>query len=484
MSDTHDELPHDLGAERALLGAVLNAPAENGHLLAECPPEAFFAPRHADVARALVALLDRGEGIDVKTLWRELRAMNRANTVGMDYLGELTGEAAFDVYAPGHARHIAGLARMRGLALVLRRSLGAVLAPGARPDATADAVLADVMRATERREESEPRPMLELVEDEIARIEKGNAGDGRPRYRAGLVELDRVLAPMQAGQLILIGGRPSAGKTSLVMHLARAIAREGGGVLVFSLETTANKLVQRHLASASTVPLRAIDEAKVTQPQFDELLAAANALSGLPVWTDDGYEMTLSKLRAKVRRHKARHGLGAIVIDYLQLLLPESGMGGGRAASREQEVAALSRGLKRLAKEFGVPVLALSQLNRDSVKGGAPRKPSLADLRDSGQLEQDADAVLLAYGLNDERTRVGVVIAKQKDGAVGEAVLGFDPTRTAFFDLSDRDLEAYARPEASNAPRGRGPAREASPPAEPGDWYDNHGDDFGGDHGA
>lgn len=458
MSDR--EPPYDEEAERGVLGAIMSGhDRELTHILAECPPAAFYVPKHADIARALQTRAARREATDPHGVWAELRAMKRANAITIEYLFELGDNAVAWALAHQHARHIASLAQRRALVVVLQNALARTNCLTDRFDDVADCVLADVMKATERKSESEPVSMLDLVTREMKRLE--SAGDqGTPRYCTNLDELDKILVPMEGGQLLLIGGRPSAGKTSLVMHLARAIAHGGGRVLVFSLETTDDRLTRRQLSSVSTVPLRAISDFQVTQQQFNELNDAANALSKLTVWVDHGYDLTLSRLRSKCRRHRARFGLSAIVIDYLQLLQPEQGMGGGRAGSREQEVAAISRGLKRLAKEFNVPVLALSQLNRDSVKGGETRKPSLADLRDSGQLEQDADAVLLAYALDPEaRTRIGIVVAKQKDGPVGEAVVGFDPGRTAFRDLSPRELEAMQ--DAAPAPAA--PARRAGP---------------------
>lgn len=445
LEDTH--------MERALLGAILNWPDQAHVLVGQCAPDAFTDPRNADIARAIASLHNRlaeGAAIDLASVWHELVTMKRANTVTMDYLGVLTGAGSSSAWADAHAQTLADLAQRRKLARELDRIRTLVLSgEGQHVEVMASAV-SGVLAATERHDRSEPRRLDELAEAELRRIERGPAADTRARYRTGLAALDALLSPMEGGQLLLIGGRPSAGKTSLVMHLARSIAASRGVVLVFSLETTGDRLARRQLASLTSLSLPSIAGSAIDAEGVSELYDAVNALSGLPVWIDDGYGLTLSGLRAKGLRHKAQHGLGAIVIDYLQLLRPEAGMGGGRAGSREQEVAAISRGLKALAKELDVPVLALSQLNRESEKRDGKR-PTLADLRDSGQLEQDADAVLLAYALNDERTRIGIALGKQKDGPIGEAVVGFDPTRTAFRDLTEAERAAMPSPDAAPA---------------------------------
>jgi replicative DNA helicase len=303
-----------------------------------------------------------------------------------------------------------------------------------------------------------------------AAAKRGGAVSGIP---TGFYELDKKCAGMHDGDLYIVAGRPGMGKTSLVLNMAVNVAtprtepidprdpygdppveRPGYGVAFFSLEMPREQLASRLLASEARVDVSKIRSGALRSEDWNRLTDAANRLSRLPMWLDDSPALTILDLRAKVRRLKAeieRGGddalpaqrLGLVVVDYLQLM-----QGRKDAQSREQEISEMSRGLKQLAKEMSVPVLALSQLNRSvETRGTKDKRPQLSDLRESGAIEQDADMVLFIYRDevyfpdSAERGRAEIIIAKQRNGPTGKVDVRFDREYTRFDNLAAGDYE-------------------------------------------
>lgn len=439
--------PHDLEAERAVLGGVL---LDNGALAdveALVAPEQFYAPAHATIFGAMLALARRGEPIDVVTLAHELRADERlAQVGGAQYLGELTDVVPTIAHIERHARIVADHARVRDLVLGMREAI-ALAHAGARHDAVADRVQRLALAAGGRAGESEPRHIGDALERMFGRLEARARGERAPGIATGFADLDRVLIPLRPGHLIIVAGRPSMGKTSLVNRVcvnaaagdpAQGVA--GVPTLFFSLETKEEDLADRTAAMEASVDVAMVQRTAPDAASMVRLVAAAKRLHGLPLWFDDGYELSVAALRRKARRHAQRHGLGLIAIDYLQLM--RATQPGKR--DRVHEISEISRELKALAKELGVPIVALSQLNRGpegrTVKDHRPR---LADLRDSGAVEQDADAVVFVY--RDEvyhrdspdRGLAELIVAKQKNGPTETVKVRFVREATRFEDLPD-----------------------------------------------
>ncbi len=426
MSDAIDHL-HDEQAERCLLGAIMLWPTECGDALARLQPADCYVPRHAAILDALQRLTERGDPIDVTTAWTELGAMRKQQTVGgLQTLADLTDLVASSTSATKHLARVVDLSRKRKLVRVLQQATAEVVT-GTRPfREMADIALRGLMDATATADDKDAQKLGDLCDRVFE--DMSNPASRKVRYRTGIATIDEVLAPMEGGQLIVTGARPSVGKTSLVLSVALHVAREGGTVLFFSLETTDVRIARRAMATASGVRLaRLAGHEGLEEGDLQQALAGAQSLFRLPVWIDDAFDATIPRIAAKARRHKARHGLALVVIDYLQLI--ETAAGNNR--NREQEIASVSRGLKKLAKELDVPVIALSQLNRESEKR-PDKKPSNADLRESGQLEQDADAILLLWRDEAKPAELQVCVSKQKDGPTGDAVVVFDRATTSF----------------------------------------------------
>lgn len=424
--------PHDEDAERSVLGAALLS-EDAAVLLSSADPADFYLPKHATIAQAMQTLSQAGEPLDTVLVCRELQRVGKLQSIGgPGYVAALCESVGTTVYTRRHLALIADLAQQRRLLSTLQRLTAEGFSGKHTTRAFLDLALKEVLGATHLRESSEPKRLSDVLAEEWKVLEAGPST--RHGYKTGLRELDAVLLPLEAKQLVLIAARPSAGKTSLVLHLVQEIARKGGNALFFSLETTKEKIARRALSQVSGVGVSNLTTGQLGPQDWDDLLAAAQSLHDLPVWIDDGYDLTGPRLRSKCRRMVAQHGpLGVIVIDYLQLLETQQ-----RGETREREISEVSRGLKRLAKEFDCPILALSQLNRESEKR-SDKAPSVADLRGSGQLEQDADVILLMQRTGDNETTITVTItvAKQKDGPTGEVKVRFDGATMRFGDLDN-----------------------------------------------
>ena len=280
--------------------------------------------------------------------------------------------------------------------------------------------------------------LTELIEILDDRSKNKGSVTGIP---TGFSDLDRILLGMQRKDLILLAARPSVGKTALAVNIALNAAKSGSKVAIFSLEMSKTQLAQRMLSSLSLVNLKQLISGDITE--WEDIFEASSIIAGNSIYMDYTAGISITELRSKCRRLKADSGLDFIMIDYLQLMTSE-----GRNENRQQEISTISRNLKALAKELDVPILALSQLSRDSEKSG--RKPKLSDLRESGAIEQDADVVILLYRedyQNEEaevKNQIELIIAKHRNGETGSVELNFIKECTRFVDLqTERDKELF-----------------------------------------
>jgi replicative DNA helicase len=309
-------------------------------------------------------------------------------------------------------------------------------------DALLDEVERDILHISEAREESESQKIKDLVHKAINTIEDFHQRQGMlTGISTGFVDLDKLTSGLHGGEMIVIAARPSMGKTSLAMNIAEHVVLEQRlPVGVFSLEMTAESLVLRLLCSRARVNLRDIRDGFLAERDFPKLTGAAGKLANAPLFIDDSASLSILQLRARARRMAQQHGIKLFIIDYLQLLHSTSAR---RVENRQQEIADISNGIKALAKELEVPVIVLSQLNRELEKDKS-RKPRLSDLRESGAIEQDADLVALLYkpnsGDEEEATSreeadavaVNLLIAKQRNGPTGDVPLTFLKGYTRF----------------------------------------------------
>jgi len=410
-----------LEAERALLSATLLEPDAGSVLEAAelLRPDHFGEPRHRTVWTAIVELRQASRPVDVVTVADQLRGAGRLEEVGgVAFLADLLDL----VPTAGHAVAHAGLVRARALERRLTIAAQGILAAIAQRTATGEELAAlaerDILEASSDLLPNTPRTLKEIAWSVAEAIERRSA---HPQHvlgvPTGILALDDLTAGWRAGNLIVLAGRPSVGKSALALHFATTAAQAGVGALLLSLEMGRDEVVERMLATMSGVDGMRLRRAHIRTDEWPKLTAATGALARLPVWIDDTPDRSLSAIRAIARRYRRQHGIGLVVLDYLQLTHPDR-----QRENQTQNVADISRGLKAMARELDVPVLAASQLSR-ATEAREDRRPRLADLRDSGAIEQDADLVLLLW--QDPQLQgytappLTILLEKQRNGPVG-----------------------------------------------------------------
>ena len=437
--------PHDLDAERAVLGGILldNAAMATAESLVAAAD--FYHPAHGVIFEAIQALSSRRSPIDIVTLAAELRARERLNTVGgAQYLGELTDTIPTIAHIESHARIVADLAGVRRMIEVAHEIVARGYGDHGNADEFLDHAAARVFEVAQKRSKSTLIPLEQVILEAFERIENTLVRGARiTGTETGFRDLDTLTSGLHGGQLIIIAARPAMGKTSLVLNLtANAAATSGKPVLLFSLEMPRIELANRLMCAEARIDQSRLRSNLLTQDDVTALTAAANKLHAMPIYIDDSGDLTLLELRAKSRRIKSERDMSLIVIDYLQLMKASR----ERMESREREISEISRGLKSLAKELDVPIIALSQLNRGcETRPGKDKRPMLADLRESGAIEQDADVVMFIYRdevYNRDTEDKGIaelIIAKQRNGPTDTVRLRFIRELTKFENLAMDD---------------------------------------------
>jgi replicative DNA helicase len=436
--------PHSMEAEQGVLGCVLISPHD---CLGECVEklkrgaEVFYDLRHQTLYNELVTMYDEKEPIDLITLPQRLKDKQQLEGVGgLAYVSSLPDA----VPSAANLSYYLDIVREK---YILRRMIhtctdivGRVYEHEGEVEALLDEVEREVLQIVESRETGTMIGVKELVHKAINTIEDYHQRQGvLTGLSTGFPDLDKMTTGLHGGEMIVLAARPSMGKTSLAMNIAEHVSVEQQiPVGVFSLEMTSESLILRMLCSRARVNLRNIREGFLAERDFPKLTGAAGKLSQAPLFIDDSSGLSILQLRAKARRMATQYGVKLFVVDYLQLLHSTS----RRADNRQQEIADISNGLKGLAKELDVPVIVLSQLNREFEKD-KDRKPRLSDLRESGAIEQDADVVALLYraktgddeeggGREEEAIAVNLLIAKQRNGPTGDVHLTFMQTYTRF----------------------------------------------------
>ncbi len=456
---TVDRLPpHSPEAEQGVLGCVLLSPNE---CMGECiekfkeGAEVFYDLRHQTIYGALAEMYDARAAIDVITLQQRLKDKQLLDEVGgIPYLSSLPDAVPSAANLSYYLEIVHEKYFLRRMIHTCTEVVGRVYEYEGDVEALMDEVERDVLRISESRVQSQSNTIKDLVKSAINTIEDFHQRQGMlTGVGTGFTDLDRMTSGLHGGEMIVIAARPSMGKTSLAMNIAEHVAIDQKlPVGVFSLEMTAESLVLRMLCSRSRVNLRNVREGFLADRDFPKLTGAAGKLANAPLFIDDSAGLSILQLRAKARRMAQQHGVKLFVVDYLQLLHSTS----RRAENRQQEIADISGGLKALAKEINVPVIVLSQLNREPEKRERGAEPRLSDLRESGAIEQDADVVGLLYkpgkgggdddeggGEEQEAVPVNLLIAKQRNGPTGEVALTFLKSYTRFENaakVSDDDV--------------------------------------------
>lgn len=430
---------HDAGAERALLGAVLLDSSTITNVRRRIIVEDFYAPAHTEVFRAILDLDDKREPIDPITVWAEIQKRGAAKMLpgGAVYIHELMSAAPSASTATYYANIVKDHATRRQLAgLALQAQQRAAAVGDGAPETLIESLRDGLDQLALKRLQSDIPAFGDVINNVLEEIEALSEGEGRVAgVPTGFTDLDHKVKGLQPGQMVVIAGRPGMGKSTLAVDIARnASVRHGKSVLVFSLEMSVSELTMRIICAESRIELEHIRSGKITDTEWVRLVETSSKIANVKLGIDDTANITMATIRAKAREWQRRNGLDLIVIDYLQLMSSDR-----RVESRQQEVSEISRNAKLIAKEFGIPVIALSQLNRGSEQR-SDKKPLLSDLRESGSLEQDADVVLLVHReeVYNPEQRVGeadIIIAKQRSGPTGTVILSAQLHYSRFADI-------------------------------------------------
>ncbi|MDX6706314.1 MAG: replicative helicase [Solirubrobacteraceae bacterium] len=422
--------PHSIEAEQSVLGGILLSDRAMYALVIEegLKPDDFYRDRHRLIYESMLALYRETEPIDVLTVSEHLRSTGKLQDAGgKAAIDELTG----GVPGLGGIRRYAQIVRehalMRRLLSTTYEIQASVLNHQASPRELVEQAERAMLEVAHDDRRKDFRTIEEILDDELKKMEKlsreGTALTGTP---SGFRDLDEITGGFQPGNLVIIAARPSMGKSALVTNIAEnASIDHGKPVALFSLEMSETELAQRFVASQGRIKGDLLRKGRVADNKWPDILKASARLAAAPLYVDDSSDVGILEIRAKSRRLHQQQPLGLIIVDYLQLLRPD-----GRVESRVEQVGQMSRGLKILARELHVPVIALSQLSR-AVESRTDKRPILSDLRESGQIEQDADLVAFIYrdeyyDKESERTGIAdIIIAKHRNGALGDVELTF-----------------------------------------------------------
>ena len=435
--------PHNLEAEKSVLGAVLLDERHLHGLLVEehLRPKDFFREGHGAVFAAMMELYENNRKIDHLTIAETLRQHGKLEEAGGP---EAIDELAGWVPAAGHAREYGRIVRdnaqMRELLTKSYEIQASVLAREAPARDLVEMAERAMLEVAHDDRQKKIRTIADILHEETDKLHRlsvsKTALTGTP---SGFKDLDEKTGGFQPGNLVIIAARPSMGKSALVCNMAENAVLAGHAVALFSLEMSESELAQRFVASQARIKGDDLRRGRVPEARWPKILEACQRLAAAPMFVDDSSETGVLEVRAKARRlhNQVPGGLGLVIIDYLQLMRHE-----GRVESRVEQVSQISRGLKGLARELGVPVIALSQLSRAVEQRGGDKKPVLSDLRESGAIEQDADLVCFIYReeyYDKDSERPGeadIIIAKHRNGPVGEVVLTFQKEYPKFMNYA------------------------------------------------
>jgi replicative DNA helicase len=451
------EPPFSVEAEVAVLGGVLIDPESMIRIEDVVDDSMFFREPHRILFRAMKTLHGRRTAIDLVTLGDHLEGTQELERIGgLEYLGQLLDAVPTAANIQYHARIVREKALLRRLVEASTRIIQEVYEPGDRSvDEIVDGAESRIFQVAESHDRGGFVWIKDLLWETFENIERlQKSGGGLTGIPSGFGTLDRMTTGFQKGDLVIVAARPSMGKTSWVLNVAQNAAIDHQvPVAIFSLEMSKEQLVQRLLCSEARVDQQKLRTARLSPSDYQRIGTAGAKLNTAPIWIDDSPGGTVLEMRAKARRLKADAGLGLLVIDYMQLMA-----GSGRHESRQQEVSEISRGLKSLARELEVPVIALSQLSRGPEQR-QDHRPQLSDLRDSGSIEQDADLVMFLYrpeyyssdGMdkdgNSLEGRSELIVGKQRNGPIGTVQLYFHKTYTRFDEMARERDEAVPREE-------------------------------------
>ena len=441
--------PHNLEAESSLLGAILIDADAIVRVADIVSVDDFYDERHQRIFEAIMKLYEKHSPIDVLTLSDQLKSSGFLDIVGgATYLTELTN------YVPtaAHVEEYANIVAQKAIRRRLIKASQTMVSFGYDEETSIQDLIesaeSELFKVSQQHVKQDIASIEDILAESFERLDELHKDKGKIRgVPTGLRDLDNILAGLQRSDLIILAARPSMGKTALTLNLAHNIATKTElPVLLFSLEMSKEQIVDRMLSMESGVDAWNIRTGNLSDSDFEKIGQAMGTLSEAPIYIDDTPGITISDMRTKARREQHQRQLGAIMVDYLQLMSGGSRFGGD--TNRVQEISEISRGLKAIARELNVPIVALSQLSR-SVESRSPQIPQLADLRESGSIEQDADVVAFIYREDyynpdtDRKNLTDIFIKKHRNGPVGQVELYFDRERQRFKSLDKRQSTAH-----------------------------------------
>lgn len=439
--------PHNIEAEQSVLGALLLDKEAITKVADILEPRDFYQKNHQLVYETVVHLYERQDPIDLINVANRLKAMGRLEEIGgAGYLTTLVNSVSTPAHVVSHAKIIHRKRVLRDLIMASYEIAGLGYREDEDPDVLLDEAEQKIFRISKDVVSQEFVQLKSALEEAFERIERLHQHKGEVRgVPTGYRNLDTLLAGLQRSDLVILAARPSLGKTSLALDIARNVATKAKlPVGIFSLEMSKEQVVDRLIAAESHVDLWALRTGRlVDEGEYNDFMRIRDALSSLseaPIFIEDASSPNILQIRTMARRLQATHGLGLLVVDYLQLIQPRN-----TYESPVQAITEISRSLKALAKELNIPILAISQLSR-AVEQRTTRKPKLSDLRESGSIEQDADVVMFIYreDLDKENTNrqniADIIVAKHRNGPTGSVELYFDK-RKASFETPTSDFE-------------------------------------------
>ncbi len=445
--------PHDEAAEEAILGSILIDGEAILHVAPFLRPEDFYRERNRWTYDACLALFQRGEAINQVTISHELAGQDKLETAGgPSFLSHLVASVPTSVHAEHYAQIVSRTATMRNL-------IGAathIAALGYEQDADLDATLRQaedlVFRVRSRRQSRDFVPLREVLDlylEESAAFQTSTEQGAGP-VPTGFADLDQLLGGLQRSDLVILAARPSLGKSTMALDIARNAAGHGAVVGIFSLEMSREQLAYRLLSAEAQVDSHRLRLGLITEGEQQRVINAVGALSDLPIYIDDSPIQTIVEILSKSRRLHMEHAVDLLIVDYIQLM-----QGAGRQDNRVQEMSDISRSLKGVARDLNVPCLAISQLSR-AVEQRPTHRPMLSDLRDSGSIEQDADVVAFIYRddvyiteedwerqhptENYPRNIAEIIVAKHRNGPLGNLSLYFRGQYSRFENLAAQEV--------------------------------------------
>ena len=443
---SHKLPPQHIEAEQSILGGILIENEAINRVTEILDADDFYRESHRKIFDALINLSERDEPADLITLTNELRKTDQLDSIGgASYLASLIDSVPTAANIQYYARIVKEKAILRKLIQTSTEIITQSYEDRGDVEGFLDEAERSIFEISEKRVRPSFYPIREIVKQSFATIEKlFKKKEAVTGVASGFKELDRMTAGFQPSDLIIVAGRPSMGKTAFCLDVAEYAAIDNKiPVAIFSLEMSKEQLVIRMLCSQANVEGTRLRTGYLNESDWPKLTIAAGSLSESPIYIDDTAALSVLEMRAKARRLKADHGLGMVIVDYLQLM-----KGRARVESRQQEISEISRSLKALAKELTIPVIAVSQLSRKTEERTGNR-PQLSDLRESGAIEQDADLILFIYRDevynrdpdNPNRGKAEVIIGKQRNGPIGKIDLAFLDKFTTFKDLYKGETE-------------------------------------------